>query len=144
MIPFLASMLILIFLFLSAIHFYWAFGGQWGNKVVIPTKDDQIPLFTPRPLGTAIVALGLLFFGMVVFINSFYSDFNSVVGSNFLQRNGLWSISIVFTLRAVGEFKYVGFFKKYRATAFGRNDSQYFSPLCLLIGLLSLILAWIT
>jgi hypothetical protein len=54
--------------------------------------------------------------------------------------NGLWLIAGVFMLRAIGEFKYVGFFKKVRKTAFGLNDTKFYSPLCLLIGLLMMII----
>jgi hypothetical protein len=37
----IAIILFLIFLFISSIHFYWAFGGNWGSDAVLPTKDDN-------------------------------------------------------------------------------------------------------
>ena len=40
-------------------------------------------------------------------------------------------IATAFTLRAVGEFKYVGFFKRIRGTQFARMDTRFYSPLCL-------------
>jgi hypothetical protein len=43
-------------------------------------------------------------------------------------------------LRAIGDFNYVGFFKKIKHTKFGKNDTKYFSPLCLTIGVLTIIL----
>ncbi|NMH89945.1 DUF3995 domain-containing protein [Flavivirga sp. Y03] len=33
-------------------------------------------------------------------------------------KYGSWIISIVFILRAIGEFKYIGFFKKIKTYAF--------------------------
>ncbi|MBK8392002.1 MAG: DUF3995 domain-containing protein [Saprospiraceae bacterium] len=38
----ISIILFLIVLFISSIHFYWAFGGKWGSDVVLPTKDDNI------------------------------------------------------------------------------------------------------
>ena len=35
--------------------------------------------------------------------------------------------------RAVGEFRYVGFFKRVRGSRFARMDTLVYSPLCLLL-----------
>jgi hypothetical protein len=35
--------------------------------------------------------------------------------------------------RAIGEFKYVGFFKRVRDSKFARLDTLLYSPLCLLL-----------
>ena len=37
--------------------------------------------------------------------------------------------------RAIGEFKYVGFFKRVRGSRFARLDTWIYSPLCLLLAL---------
>ena len=42
---------------------------------------------------------------------------------------------VVFLLRAVGEFRYVGFFKRRHGTRFATLDTWLFSPLCAFIGL---------
>jgi hypothetical protein len=44
-------------------------------------------------------------------------------------------------LRALGEFRYIGFFKRVRGTPFARMDSRYYSPLALLLGVGTAILA---
>ena len=54
---------------------------------------------------------------------------------------GLWIIASVFILRAIGEFNYVGFLKKIKHTKFGQNDTKLYSPLCLTIGILIIIIA---
>jgi hypothetical protein len=59
---------------------------------------------------------------------------------DWLSKYGLWTIAVIFTLRAIGDFNYVGFFKKIKHTKFGKNDTKYFSPLCLTIGILTIIL----
>lgn len=137
----MATLLILIFLFLSALHIYWGFGGKWGNGAVIPTKYDNSKMMMPGPIPTFTVAAGLLFFGVVVFLNSFDLHLNSIPGIGVIRKYGLGLIAAIFILRAVGEFNYLGFFKKHKNTNFGRNDTRYYSPLCLLIGILAIIIA---
>lgn len=94
----------------------------------------------PGIIPTLIVALGLLGFGLVVFLNIFELDFKLPFWLYIVHKYGLWIIASIFTLRAIGEFKYVGFFKRYKQTKFGQNDTKYYSPLCLTIGILTIIL----
>ena len=44
-----------------------------------------------------------------------------------------YALALGLVARAVGEFKYVGFFKKVRGTRFARMDTILYSPLCLLL-----------
>ncbi|MBK8399115.1 MAG: DUF3995 domain-containing protein [Leptospiraceae bacterium] len=136
----IASILIGIFLSISGIHIYWGLGGQWGNGSVIPTKDDNVKVIMPGVVPTFTVAFGLLGFGFVVFINVFTFDFKFPLWFNIFHNYGLWVIAGIFTLRAIGEFNYVGFFKKIKHTKFAQNDTKFYSPLCLVIGMLTLIL----
>jgi hypothetical protein len=129
--------LFLIFLSLSSIHFYWGLGGRWGSKAVIPVKDNNAKLMMPGPLSTFIVAFGLLGFGLFILIKSELINLNLPL---WLEKSGLWVIAGIFILRAIGEFKYVGFFKKIKQTKFGQNDTKYYSPLCLLIGILTIFI----
>jgi len=125
-------------LFISSIHIYWAFGGNWGSDAVLPTKDDNnTKVLNPSILPTLIVAFGLLGFGLHILIISGLIAFDI---PQWLSNYGLWIIASIFTLRAIGDFKYVGFFKKIKLTKFGKNDTKYYSPLCLTIGILTLIL----
>ncbi len=59
-----------------------------------------------------------------------------------LARSATGVIGALFVLRAIGEFRLVGFFKRVRGTAFARWDTALFSPLSLAIGLAALWLAW--
>lgn len=134
----ISILLFLIFLSISLIHFYWAFGGKWGGDSVIPTnKDGNTFLFNPGILATIIVAFGLLGFGIFILIKSGLIIYQL---PDLIDNYGLWIIAIIFLLRAIGDFNYVGFFKKIKDTKFGKNDTKYFSPLCLLIGSLTVIL----
>lgn len=133
----ISIILFLIFLSLSSIHFYWGFGGRWGTEAVYPTKGQNISPKIPGPIPTFIVAFGLMSFALLVLVRSGIIHFTLPV---WLQKYGLWVIAGIFILRAIGEFKYLGFFKKYKQTKFGQNDTKYYSPLCLAIGVLMLIL----
>lgn len=134
----IAIILFLIFLFISSIHFYWAFGGKWGSDAVLPTKDDNnTNVLNPSILPTLIVAFGLFGFGLFILVTSGLITFST---PQWLSKYGLWIIAGIFTLRAIGDFNYVGFFKKIKQTKFGKNDTKYFSPLCLTIGILTIIL----
>lgn len=133
----ISILLFLIFLFLSTIHIYWGFGGQWGNGAVIPTKEDNTKVMMPGLLPTFIVAFGLLGFGLFILVKSRLIDFNLPM---WLDKYGLWIIAGIFILRAIGEFNYVGLFKKIKHTKFGQSDTKYYSPLCLTIGILTIII----
>lgn len=126
-----------IFLSLSLIHFYWAFGGQWALKDSVPYKEKGEKLLNPKKFDCAIVGLGLLLF------SSFYLIVSGQVSyplPEWVMKYGGWGISIIFILRAIGDFKYVGFTKKLKTTEFAAKDTQYYSPLCLMVGLLGVII----
>lgn len=132
-----AYLLALIFFTLSTIHFYWAFGGKWGAASAIPTKENNEPVMKPRTFETLIVAIGLMGFGFFVLIKSSVIQFRI---PEWFMNYGLWIVAAIFLLRAVGEFRYVGFFKKIKGTHFAEMDTKFFSPLCLIIGLLALLI----
>lgn len=136
MITIISIILFLIFLFLGSIHFYWAFGGRWGITAVIPTKNDGAESMTPPIIATIIVGLGLLLFG-VFYLNQ--SRFSFIELPLYLENICKWSIPILFILRAIGEFNYVGIFKKIKHTNFAKMDRLIFTPLCLAIGTLGLV-----
>lgn len=134
----IAIILFVIFLFISFLHCYWAFGGTWGSDAVLPTKDDNITkVLTPTVISTLIVAFGLLSFGILILVISGMIAFKL---PEWLTNYGLWIIASIFALRAMGDFNYVGFFKKIKQTKFGKNDTKYFTPLCLIIAILTVIL----
>jgi len=126
-----------IFLFLSGIHFYWGLGGKWGGQAVVPTKTNNEKVMMPGWVACFIVALGLLGFGLFVLIKA---GLLSLSLPSWILNYGLWIIAFIFILRAIGDFNYVGFFKKVKSTDFGRQDTRYYSPLCLLIGILAILI----
>ncbi len=60
--------------------------------------------------------------------------------SNWIFKYGSWIIPIIFILRSVGDFKYVGFFKKVKQTTFGKLDTKIYSPLSAFIGTVGVLI----
>jgi hypothetical protein len=134
---FIIVLLFAVFLFLSSIHFYWAFGGKWGTQGVYPANPDGNPMKPPGITATLIVAIGLFSSGIFYLIKG---GFISIELPFWLNKNGLWILTGIFIVRAIGDFKYLGFFKKIKNSKFAVNDSKYYSPLSFLIAVLTLIL----
>ena len=134
----IASLSALIFVLLSILHLYWLFGGKWAMDSVIPTKDKTSDkIFSPSPLSTVVVAIGLLGFGLIALGGT--GLFSDGVELKYFRWGNLF-IAFIFLARAVGDFNYVGFFKKIRNTRFAKNDSRYYSPLCLFLGIASILI----
>lgn len=124
-------------LLLSGLHFYWAAGGSWGKKVMVPQRGTE-PLF--RPTSGATAAVGVLLAAAAMLIAARLRSWGAeAVNGPLLWAN--WALGIVFVLRAIGDFRWAGFFKRVRGTPFATLDSWMYSPLCLLLGLGCLYLA---
>ena len=61
-----------------------------------------------------------------------------VVGGPLL-RVVVLGLALVFAARAVGDFAFVGIFKRVRGTEFARYDAALYTPLCLALGLALLL-----
>ncbi len=132
--------LVVIFLVLSGIHFYSRQAAKTGVDESVPTNLNNVKVINPKLFECFVVAVGLLGFGLLVLIKS---KILTLTLPGWLQIYGLCAVAALFLLRAIGDFNYMGFFKKIKTTEFGRLDTLYYSPLCLLVGGLTLILALI-
>ncbi|MCY0976820.1 DUF3995 domain-containing protein [Chryseobacterium wangxinyae] len=119
--------LITIFLSIALLHIYWAIGGSWGKNLAIPTTEKGIALFQPSALSCALIGALFILFSLSI---AFRGRFSSFI---------FWVMVFIFFLRAIGDFRYVGFFKKIKKTPFAERDTHFYSPLCLLISLLILL-----
>lgn len=133
----LSTILTLIFLFLAGVHFNWALGGTWGFENAIPTNENGEKILNPKRIDCVIVGIGLTVFSFyyLLQLNLFSIELPSLILTIFG-----WIIPVIFLLRAMGDFKYFGFFKKVKTTTFGKLDSKYFSPLCLVVGVIGLVI----
>ncbi|EQA54521.1 DUF3995 domain-containing protein [Leptospira kmetyi] len=117
---------------LSGLHFYWVAGGTKGKNRAIPEVQGK-PAFQPGKLTTATV--GILLFLAVLFPIGLRMQAPFGIFRNLLEYGTVF-LSFVFLLRAIGDFKLVGFFKRIRGTDFAKYDDLYYSPLCLILSLL--------
>jgi hypothetical protein len=124
---------IFILLMLAAVHLYWAAGGKAGKGAAVPATNGR-PLFRPSTFGTAMVAVGLCVMAALVALRIGW--INPTILPSVVIEIGVWLIAAVFALRAIGDFRYVGFFKRIRDSAFARLDTLAYSPLCACLALL--------
>ncbi len=125
-----ASALGTVLFALAALHVWWAMGDQRGDSVVIPKVEGR-PAFRPSRRATLIVA-ALLLAATTVALSQ------GQVLPDFLPgaplRWAAMAAGTAFMLRALGEFRLVGFFKRVRNTDFARWDTWCFSPLSASMG----------
>ncbi len=128
-----------IFFILGLIHLNWGIGGKFGFNQSLPTKENGERVLNPKKIDSIIVGMGLLF--LAFFYISLFGLF-SLNLPEWLFKYGSWGIPSFFTIRAIGDFHYVGFFKKIKQTEFSRLDSKLFSPLCLIIAIIGFVIAF--
>jgi Protein of unknown function (DUF3995) len=119
----------LTFLVLALWHFYMALLPSSGKSGAVPSVEGK-PLFVPSRKATIAVGIVLVLFASLV------------AGTGGILSLGLPSVvlswfscalALGLAARAVGEFKYVGFFKRVRGSKFATLDTFVYSPLCLLL-----------
>lgn len=122
----------------SLIHFYWAFGGLYGIHSAAP-KFSGKGNFSPPKILTFIIAcliagLSLLAVLLEATEGPMRETF-SYIG---------YVVGLIFIIRSIGDFKYVGFFKRIYNSSFSKKDTIYFSPLCLILGCAFFVLSTYT
>ena len=133
----LSVLLGIILIALGIIHFNWAIGGKYGFSASLPTNQNGERVLNPKKIDSGIVGVGLTAFAF------FYLLKSGLIASNlpwWIMEYGGWVIPGIFLLRAIGDFKYVGFFKRVKRTEFGKLDTKFFSPLCLAMGITGLMI----
>jgi hypothetical protein len=118
-----------VFIALAVWHFYMAFAGVHGEGAAVPSVEGR-PLFVPSIGATVAVGIMLLFFAMLVAATS------GMLSVRLPPRVLAWlsyALALGLFARAVGDFRYVGFFKRLRGSRFAMMDTLVYSPLCLLL-----------
>ena len=127
-----------VLLALSLLHVYWAAGGRRAIDAVIPTVSGRRTLH-PSRFATLTVAAALAMAGLIAFGAT---GMLRTVAPAWLIRTGLVVLAAVFGLRAVGDFRLIGFTKRVKGTRFARLDTRVFSPLCVGLAVAFAALAW--
>ena len=123
---------------LAGLHLYWAAGGRWKVSAAVPEVGGA-RLFSPGPLACAAVGAALLCAAFFVSCAARLWLGDGVPHA--VSRMGTAAVAIVFMARAVGDLRYVGFFKRVRGTRFASLDTRIYSPLCLALGAASAVIA---
>jgi len=135
----IVTITVIALIIMGLFHFYWALGGKIGLDKALPTKDGKL-LLNPGKILTALVGIALLGFAYIAYILQF-NDLGTLQYAKYYIYTA-WILSAIFIIRAIGEFNAVGFFKKIKETQFAIYDTKYFSPLCLVLGVIFSILAY--
>ncbi len=127
-----AAASVALLVLIAAAHVYWALGGRAGKSAAIPERNG-LPVIQPGALATLAVAIALLAAAGVVATQA-----GLIFAGAFQPYALILSVLLAFAFlaRGVGDFRYVGFFKRVVGSRFARLDTWVFSPLCVLLGLL--------
>jgi hypothetical protein len=129
------SVAIVILLTVAGVHLYWAAGGKAGKGAAVPSANGRA-VIKPSASATAMVAVGLCATAALLALRIGWLDLSALPGNSLVVRIGTWLMAAVFALRAIGDFRYVGFFKRIRDSRFARLDTLAYSPLCACLALL--------
>ena len=132
---FLASVLTLI----AALHFYWAAGGRSASAAVVPEMNGR-PTIQPGPLACSAVGV-LLVLAARLWLGR--GGALRLPGPRWLSAAGSWAVGGILALRAIGDFRFFGLFRRVTGTSFARNDARYYTPLCVLLAAGALCVAWL-
>ena len=120
-----------IFVALALWHFRMAATPSSGRTGAVPLSEGR-PLFVPSARATVAVGVVLLLFALLV------------AGTGGLLPLGLpawllrwlsYGLALGLLARAVGEFRYVGFFKRVVGSRFATLDTFVYSPLCVALAI---------
>ncbi|MCE1204896.1 MAG: DUF3995 domain-containing protein [Holophagaceae bacterium] len=123
----LPILLVATLLLLALLHLYWLGGGRAGLAAAVPEREGR-PRFTPSAQATALVAAALT--GAAVLVADLAGWLALPLPRSLRVVLG-GSLALAFLARAIGDFRWVGFFKRERGTRFSTWDSRLYAPLCL-------------
>jgi len=112
----------------SLLHFYWAFGGHYGLNSAGPSLEGQKDFIPGRIL---IFIVASLLAGLAILSVQLIWPWQPIES---LVAYAGYLVSVAFIIRGIGDFKYVGLFKKVYNSNFAKLDTKYFSPLIIFLG----------
>ncbi|WP_231626720.1 DUF3995 domain-containing protein [Streptomyces apocyni] len=131
-----AAALTLTLVVIGVFHFIWAFTPwPWDDPVTftktIAGTDDGV---MPPTLASVLVGVALIGSGVLTLM---VNDTIPGIGPNWLQLTGLFTFAVVMFARGTGGY----LMNSGAAAEFQRWNSTVYSPLCLVLCLLSLVVA---
>jgi hypothetical protein len=128
---------------LGLLHVFWAVRGASSGSAVIPQRAGR-PVFRPSRLGTMGVAGCLFAAALTLLARLGIVRLPACVPAGVratLPQRGAWVLAAIFGLRVVGDFRYVGIFKRVTGTPFARWDTRLFVPVCIIVAAGSALVA---
>jgi hypothetical protein len=129
-----------MFVTIALWHLYMAWSPRTGATGSVPSVDGR-PLFVPSTGATILVAIMLVLFACLVAATAGFVQVAvpqpTLRWLSYLLAAGLFA-------RAVGDFRFVGFFKCVRGTRFATLDYLLYSPICLLLAAGVALIAYAT
>jgi hypothetical protein len=105
----------------------------------LPEQNGQ-PIFRPGPASTLAVAGLLAFAGLLVLAHAGRGPAAAL--PRWVVAFGAPVAAVVLLARSIGDFRYIGFFKRVRDTRFAKLDTRIYSPIALLLGIATAVVAW--
>lgn len=133
----LTSITITFFILCGILHLYWFLGGKTFFKNSLPTRNDGSRVISPSKFSILIVTCGFFSCALLLMASIKIINITAYIPS-FLIHYFIITLSIIMFIRAIGDFKYIGIFKKVKNTDFAFFDTRLYIPLCLFIGVLLL------
>ena len=127
-----------VFVALALWHFRIALSPASGESGAVPSVSGK-PLFVPSAKATVGVAVVLLCFAGLVAATA---GLVQLPVSQRILSTLCYVLALGLLARAVGEFRYVGFFKRVRGSRFARLDTLVYSPMCVLLAGAVALVAW--
>jgi flagellar biosynthesis protein FliQ len=127
----LAMAISIAFIVIALWHFYMAFFPPRGDNAAVPSVNGK-PLFVPSLVATLGVGAVVTAFAALTAATA------DLLPMSLPKAMLVWlsyGLAVGLFLRAIGEFKYVGFFKRVRSSRFAKFDTFIYSPLCLLLAM---------
>jgi hypothetical protein len=122
-------LLIVIFSALGLIHIYWAVTRRTARSAIVPTTGGE-RAFEPSRGATLLVAAAL---GAAVVVIAGELGWIGTTLPRTVFRLMTFVISLLFLMRAIGDFRLVGFFKPASDSSFAYWDSRLFIALAAFI-----------
>ena len=134
----LALAVSVVFLLLALWHVWMALHPAAGLGTAVPSAGGK-PLFAPSRTATFAVAVALAACAILVSATGRLIEIG--LAQSVLVALS-YALALGLLLRAAGDFRYVGFFKRVRGTRFARMDTLVYSPACALLALAVAAVAW--
>ena len=119
---------------IALLHVYWGIAGVSGRSAALPEVDGR-PVFQPSRAACFGVAAALFAATCVLLVSAGHLP---SLGLPWLGAVGAATVGAGLVARAIGDFRYVGFFKRIHGSDFALLDTRLFSPFCLALGVLAL------